>query len=232
MYDFTSQNKHKTQKINWLKTTIWIVVSIILLFVITIPWRRYVFNKNISQGDDFLAQQKYTEAYVEYQKAGLLQVDDQKAGDRLKLAKDSASNVLVLQQFLQCNNYSDLLKLIDDANSKVCNLAADRALINNNLPEVAKINLEFCANSGPRDDQSWLFLGLADLKLADSDHEFSDLKPGFRQQAANAFAKAYTANPLNKTAIVDSISIEKTIGDRTKVDYWQNLLDNLNKISQ
>ena len=44
------------------------------------------------------------------EKAGLLKIDDKKASDRQKLAKDSAENISVMRKFLAENNYSDLLR--------------------------------------------------------------------------------------------------------------------------
>lgn len=222
----------KDNQKKFIKIILSIIIAIILIFVVTIPWRKYVFNKNISQGNDFLAEQKYTDAYVKYQKAGLLQIDSEKAESRQKLAKNGAGDILVLRQFLTDNNYSDLLKLVDDANSKICKIDVDRALIEKKMSEVAIVNLKFCANDGPRDYQSWIFLGLANLKLADSNHMFADMKPNFRQQAANAFAKAYQVDPINKSAIEYSISTNKLIGNQSEVDRWQKLLDNLNRISE
>ncbi|MCX6810251.1 MAG: hypothetical protein NTY30_00730 [Candidatus Berkelbacteria bacterium] len=217
---------------NTIKIISWITIGIIFIFLVTIPWRKYVFNKNISQGDDFLTQQKYTDAYVKYQKAGLLKIDSGKALERQKLAKDSAKNALTLKPLLAENHNDDLLKLITDADSKICRLDTDRTLIEKNLAEIATINLEFCANNGPKDYQSWIFLGLANLKLADSSHMFAEFKPGFRQNAADAFAKAYLVDPINKSAIEYSISVNKILSNQSEVDRWQTILDNLNKISK
>ena len=222
-------------KYNWkklIKPAIWLVAGVILLFVITIPWRKYVFNRNIKQGDDLLTNQKYTDAYVKYQKAGLLQVDNQQAESRQKLAKDSAKDISVLKQFANDNNYADLSKLIGEANSNLCKLDADRALIENNLAGIAIVNLKFCLNDGPKDYQSGIFLGLAYLHLANDSHMFSEFKADFRLKAVDAFTKAYAIDPINKTALEDLVSTEKIIGNKQKVDYWQNLLDNLNKISE
>ncbi|MEI6144630.1 MAG: hypothetical protein WCP91_03480, partial [Candidatus Berkelbacteria bacterium] len=186
----------------------------------------------IKQGDDLLTSQKYTDAYVKYQKASLLQVDNEKAESRQKLAKDSAKDISVLKQFAGDNNYVDLSKLISDASSKICKPDIDRTLIENNLSGIAVINLKFCLNDGPKDYQNGIFLGLAYLHLANDSHMFSEFKPDFRLKAVDAFAKAYTIDPINKTALEDLVSTEKIIGDTNKVDYWQNLLDNLNKISE
>jgi len=205
---------------------------IVLIFVATIPWRRYVFNKNISAGDILLSEENFTDAYVKYQKAGLLQIDSKKATERQKLAKDSAKDFSILKGFLAYNKFDDVKKNVDSADSKVCNLQTDRALIDKNLAALAIINLKFCANAGPKDYQSWVFLGLANLKLANNDQMFFELKPSFRQLAAEDFEKAYYFNPINKEALNYLISTEKAIGDRDKVDYWQKILDNLNKISK
>ncbi len=215
-----------------LKTVFWIIIGLILFFALAIPWRNYVYKKNLSDGKNLLAERNYTLALVKFQKAQTLEPQNTDAKNLEKTTRDSAANILVLRSFLLDEKNNDLLKIIDRADSKICDLDFDKNLIENSMSDVAVVNLEFCANNGPGDYQSWVFLGLANAKLADNDQVFSELKPGFRQKAADAFAKAYTVDPINKTAIEDSISIEKLIGDKEKVDYWQKLLDNLNRISK
>lgn len=205
---------------------------IILILAVTIPWKNYIYRKNIADGKNLLAERNYTLALVKFEKASMLEISSSEAKNLQKLAKDSAGNILAMKNFLADEKKDDLLQLIDRADSKVCDLQFDRTLIDNDMPEVAKINLEFCANEGPKDYQSWIFLGLANLKLADNSRIFSELKPGFRQSAADAFAKAYAVDPVNKSAIEYSISTNKLIGNQSEVDRWQKLLDNLNKISE
>lgn len=216
----------------WLKIVFLIIVGAILIFVVTIPWRNYIFSKNIADGKNLLAERKYTQAYVKFQKAEVIEIKSADAETLEKLAKDSAGNLLDMRNFLADEKKTDLLALVDRANSKTCDLELDKTLIDKGLPEVAKINLEFCTTDGPKDYSSWLFLGLANLRLSESENIFKELKPGFRQQAADDFSKAYFIDPVNKTAILYAIEVNKIIGNQGEVDRWQKLLNDLSKISQ
>ena len=222
--------KYKYKKI--LKISFWIIGGLVLVFIATIPWRNYVYRKNIADGKGLLAERKYTQAYVKFQKAEAIEIKSADAETLEKLAKDSAGNLLAMRNFLADEKKTDLLALVDRANSKTCDLELDKTLIDKGLPEVAKINLEFCTTEGPKDYSSWLFLGLANLRLSESENIFKELKPGFRTQAADAFSKAYFVDPVNKTAIQYAIEVNKIIGNQGEVDRWQKLLDNLIRISQ
>ncbi len=222
--------KNKNNKI--LKLILLCLGAVVFLYLVTIPWRSYVYRQNIREGDDLLLGRKYTEALVHFQKAGFLEPSDKTSGERAELVQNSAKDIFALRDFLRDKNQVELLKLIDDANSKTCNLETDRTLIEKDLSQVAKINLEFCANNGPKNYDSWLFLGIANQKISENNYIFKELKPGHRQAAADAYAKAYAIDPINKTAIEYSISVNKIIGNQAEVDRWQKLLDNLNKISR
>lgn len=214
-----------------VKISLYIIAALVFLYLITIPWRGYVYRSEMKKGDDALVSRQYTLALVHYQKAELLKPTDKSAIDRQNLAQNSAKNILLLKDFFKEQNQNDLLALINSADSKTCNLETDRALIEKNLSQIAKINLEFCANDGSKNYDSWFFLGIANQKLSEDNYIFKELKPGLRQAAADAYAKAYAIDPINKTAIEYSITINKIIGNQSEVDRWQKLLDNLNKIS-
>ena len=241
--------KHKKT----IKILLLVIGALILLYLITIPWRSYTYRNEMKKGDDALASRQYTLALVHYQKAKILQPGDKSAENRAALAQSAAGDILIMRDFLKDRNQpvsaeapvsagpipdgraevgTDLLALINSADSKTCNLETDRALIEKGLSQVAKINLEFCTNDGPKNYDSWLFLGIANQKLAEDNYIFKELKPDYRQQAADAYERAYAVDPINKTAIQYAIAINKAIGNQSEVDRWQKLLDSLNKISQ
>ena len=215
-----------------IKILLLVVGGLIFLYLATIPWRGYIYRNEMKKGDDALAGRQYTLALVHYQKAEIIQPGDKSAENRAALAQSAAGDILIMQDFLKEQSQNDLLALINSADSKTCNLETDRTLIEKGLSQVAKINLEFCANFGPKNYDSWLFLGIANQKLSEDNYIFKELKPGYRQNAADAYAKAYAVDPINKTAIEYAIAINKAIGNQSEVDRWQKLLDSLNKISQ
>lgn len=215
-----------------IKIILLILTALVFLYLSTIPWRNYVSGQEMKKGDEALASQKYTLALVHYQKAKLLRPTDKSIADKQNLAQNSAKDILALKDFLAEKNQRDFLNLINSADSKTCNLETDRTMIEKNLSQIAKINLEFCANDGPKNYDSWLFLGLANQKLSEDNYIFKELKPGLRQAAADAYERAYAIDPINTTSIEYSISINKIIGNQAEVDRWQKLLDNLVKISK
>jgi tetratricopeptide (TPR) repeat protein len=214
-----------------IKITLLVIGALALFYLATIPWRNYIYRGQIDQGKNLLAELKYTDAMVKFEKAAVLKPFDPEPESLQKMTRDAAGNILIMKDFLSEQNQTDLLSLINSADSKTCNLETDRTLIEKNLPEIAKINLEFCAESGPKNYDSWLFLGLANQRLSESGEIFKEQKPGLRQAAADAYAKAYAIDPINKSAIEYLIKINKTLNNQSEVDRWQKLLDELNKIS-
>ena len=196
------------------------------------PWRNYIFQKNLADGKTLLSEQKYTEAYVKFEKAAILNPLNKKPNDLQALAKNSAADILSMWDFLHQENQNDLLALIDSADSKVCNLETDRILIEKDLAQVALINLKFCTSDGPKNYDSWLFLGVANQKLSEDNYIFKELKPGYRDAAITAFEQAYNADPISKTSLEYLISLHKIENNQEKVDYWQKLLDNLDRIEK
>jgi hypothetical protein len=216
----------------WLKISLYIFGALILLFLITIPWRNYIAKKNIADGDRLLTERKYTEAYVHFQKAKILSLSDKNAEDRAQLTVSASKDITKLKDFFKEQNQSDLLKVIDDASSKVCNLDTDRLMIERGLSQIAVINLNFCTTEGPKDYSSWLLLGVANLQVSEDSSIFKDDKPTYRKNAILAFEGAYKADPVNKTAIEYIISVHKSENNQKEVDRWQKLLDNLVEIEK
>jgi len=215
-----------------LKILLLIIGSLIFLYLVTIPWRAYVCRKNLEQGENLLVERKYTEAFVHFQKAEMLEPGDWKSKQRLELSKKAAKDILELRLLLKEKNQDELTQIISDADSKVCNLEADRVLIDKGLTQVALVNLKFCTSDGPKNYDSWLFLGITNQKLSGDNYIFKELKPDYRAEAKRAFEEAYKVDPIAKTAPEYLIELYKTDNNSEKVDYWQHLLDNLNKIEK
>jgi len=222
------KNKQKTI----IKNILFATAGLALFFLAIFPLRNYFINKNLHEGDELMAERKYTEAYVHFQKAQLLSFFNDRAKERAESTKEAAKDILKMQDFLQEKNNVDLLTLINKADSKTCDLEADKILIEDDLSQVAIINLKFCANDGPKDYSSWLFLGAASLQFSENNYIFKEQKPGLRKDAISAFEKAYAIDPIDKSAIKYLISTNKIENNQPEVDRWQKLLDNLNKIEK
>ena len=209
-----------------------ILISLVFFCLSSWPLRSYLFKRNIEEGDNLLKERKYTEAYVHFQKSAMLLPYNKDAEKKEELSKKAARNILELQNFLKEKNENDLLKLIEEANGKVCNLQKDQLLIDKELAQIAAINLKFCAEEGPKNYNSWMLYGIANLKNSQNNYIFKEYKPDFRREAARAFEEAYKVDPINKIALEYLVEVYKIENNQEKVDLWQNLLDNLNKIEK
>ncbi len=203
-----------------------VAAAIILIYVATIPWRNYVFSNLIKKGDELLSNLNYTEAYVNYEKAKLLAPARSEAKEKMDLAQKAVGDLRLIRDLLAEKN-PDLLQMIENAEQKSCDIEKDQKLIDNNYPQIAIINLEFCTADDRGDLQSWSQLGVAYLRYSESDKIFKEQKPELRQKARDAFEQAYYADPTQKLALENLVKINQIIGDDEKVDYWQKLLDNL-----
>jgi len=215
-----------------IKVTFLIIAGAVLLCLITIPWRVYVYRKNLEQGENLLVERKYTEAFVHFQKAEMLELGDLKSKQRAELSKKAAEDILELRTLLKDKNQADLLQIISAADSRVCNLETDRILIEKGLSQIALVNLKFCASEGPKNYDSWLFLGIANQKLSEDNYIFKELKPDYRRAAIAAFEEAYKTDPISRTPPEYLIALYKIENNQEKIDFWQKLLDNLDSIEK
>jgi len=144
----------------------------------------------------------------------------------MQLSKDAVLDITLIKELLGEKN-PDLLKVIELAEQKSCDLENDKLMIEKELSQIAATNLEFCANEGPQDYQSWLYLGIAYLDFSENNHIFKEQRGELRDKSISAFEKAYYADPTQKPALEYLIKVNKVNGNDEKVDYWQRLLDNL-----
>ncbi|TSC94425.1 MAG: hypothetical protein Athens101428_282 [Candidatus Berkelbacteria bacterium Athens1014_28] len=215
-----------------LKKSIWLALVMVAIFVLSFYYKNLVYQNLIADGDQNLAQRKYTLAYVDYQKADILQFFGDEAKKRQELAKSASGDILKLKPFLEekkINN--DLLSAINLSESKSCNLELDRKLISENYSQIAIINLNFCATEA-KDFDSYLFLGVANLEMSKNSDIFKEDKPTYRQKAASVFESAYKIDPLSKTTLNYLIEVNRLLEKSDQVDHWQKMLDNLDKIQQ
>jgi len=229
-----SDKKQKNPRVDSspiIRVTLLIFASLIIIYVATLPYRNYVTNNLISKGEKLLAERNYTLAYVNFEKAGLLSPWNKIAKERMQLSKDAALDITLIKELIGEEN-PDLLKVIELAEQKSCDLENDKLMIEKDLSQIATINLKFCANEGPKDYQSWLYLGIAYLRFSENNQIFKEQRSGLRDKSIIAFEKAYYADPTQKPALEYLVKVNKVNDNSEKVDYWQRLLDNLNSFSK
>ncbi|MFA5158250.1 MAG: hypothetical protein WC451_03660 [Patescibacteria group bacterium] len=214
------------------KRKLLITAAVVVIFIfVSIPWKNYVYKKNISDGRNLLLQGGYTSAFVKFEKAKMLGPNSSEASSLSDLSKASASDARKIKELTGVENSNDVFALIDRADLKICDLEFDKKLIGESKSDIAKINLTFCSQNSPGYD-ALITLGVANIRLSEDGDIFKELKPGLRKEAAAAFAAAYEIDPINKTAIEYAIEINKVIGDQKEVDHWQSILDKLENIKK
>jgi hypothetical protein len=209
-----------------IRITLLILASLIIVYVATLPYRNYVTNNLINKGEKLLAERNYTLAYVNFEKSSLLSPKNKITKERMQLSKDAALDITLIKELLGEEN-PDLLKVLELAEQKSCDLENDKLMIEKELSQIAAINLEFCANEGLKNYESWLYLGIAYLKFSENNQIFKEQRGVLRDKSIVAFEKAYYADPTQKPALEYLVKVNKVSGNDEKVDYWQRLLDNL-----
>lgn len=204
-------------------------IVVVIFILISFPWRNYVYEKNVRDGKALLLNGKYTSAFVKFEKAKMIKPVSDEASNLKNISKESAEDARNLRKI--GDGSDEVIKLIDRADAKICDLEFDRKLITEGKSDIAKINLLFCSENAATYD-GLISLGVANIRLSESPDIFKELKSVLRKQAAAAFAKAYEIDPINKTAIEYGVEINKVIGDQKEVDRWQKLLDNLVNIQK
>ena len=207
-----------------------IIASIIIIYVLTTPYRNYLSKNLISKGEEMLVERKYVSAYVNFLKASILAQNKKDSEQKMALSKKASEDIGAIKNILQ-NKNPDLYKLLEISEQKSCDLENDKLMIEKDLSQIAIINLKFCAEEGPKNYESWLYLGSAYWQLSESDQIFKEQKPNLRDRSISAFEQAYYTDPTKKSALEKLIELNKITGNQEKVDYWQRLLDNLGRFS-
>jgi len=230
LYTNKNQRAPKFDSSQIIRIILLIFASIIIIYIATLPYRNYVTNNLIEKGEKLLTERDYTLAYVNFEKASLLSPKNKTAKERMQLSKDAALDITLIKELLNEEN-PDLLKVVELSEQKSCDLENDKLMIERELSQIAVINLEFCANEGLKDYESWLYLGIAYLRFSENNQIFKEQRSGLRDKSIVAFEKAYYADPTQKPALEYLVKVNKVSNNGEKVDYWQRLLDNLNRFS-
>lgn len=231
LYTNKKQKASRFDSSQIIRIILLILASLIIIYVATLPYRNYVTNNLINKGEKLLAERNYTLAYVNFEKASLLSPRNKIAKERMQLSRDAVLDITLIKELLGEKN-PDLLKVIELAEQKSCDLENDKLMIEKELSQIATTNLEFCANEGLKNYESWLYLGIAYLKFSENNQIFKEQRSGLRDKSIVAFEKAYYADPTQKPALEYLVKVNKINGNDEKVDYWQRLLDNLNSFSK
>lgn len=188
------------------------VVLLVLIFVIFKPLR--IFSKRfVIKGDQYLLEQKYVSADLEYDKALMLDPDNKIIKQRKNLVRDGSSNIIYLIDFYKENNDEKALSFFESANAFPKNeteaLKLSKQLMKDGQYQMAIIPAKTATEMDPDYGDAWLYLSIANLKVSQMLELLPAVKNQYLDQAKEAFNKAKELNPENENVM----SLEKTLGE-------------------
>jgi|GEM_PF-746870 len=197
------ENKNQlTLSISWAFFLKWILIILIIflsLDVITKPIKRHWANNYVKRGDGYLLQKKYLTADLQYQKALFLDKNNTTAKTEQKLADNAMSDVMVLESFYRQNNSaaeSDNFNLIKTkpATAELATAQA-KGLIEKEEYQLAIYPAETATKLDKTYRDGWLYLGIANLRVAQNVEMTKIIRQGYLNNAKTA---------LNRASSIDS----------------------------
>ena len=178
------------------------LILILAIYFLTRPLRSKSAKNYISQGDSFLAENKYVSADLQYEKASILDSGNNTAKERRILADSASKNVEILKNFYQENNYPDQLNNLEKAES-VPQKATDSVLLSKRLIEngqyqLAAISAKNATEMASNYRDAWVYLGLSDKEIAQKVELKPDVVSAYLAESNDAFAKVKQLDPEYK----------------------------------
>ncbi len=182
-----------------------IILLLICCFVVSLVTKplRIKWSKNyVVSGDSYLAQKKYLHAEVEYKKSLFLYWKNDTANQKLALAQNAETNVLLLKDFYQTTNKSEFdllnntIKLPDTSVTAVKNC---KDLIGKNEYQLAIIAAQNAVEMDKNYRDAWVYLGIANLETAEFTELTTKNQEKYLADAKSAMEKASTLDPEYQT---------------------------------
>lgn len=187
-----------------LKWLLIIAIIFVVLFLITSPLRGRAAKKYIDSGDEYLAQQKYLSAELEYNKALLLSPGNLEASEHKILADKTSKNILEFKSYQNFSIFDSINKEIDTATgfpeSQSAAIKLSKKLIEEKKFQLAIIPAKTALEMDKEYRDAWLYLGIANLKISEQVELRPEIKSGYVNAAKEAFNKTLELDFDNQTA--------------------------------
>ena len=187
----TDQAQKKSYRLLWMISLFAIII--IGAFFLTKPVRISKANNYLESGDNYLINKEYLKAYLEYQKAIILDKNS-KATERLDLTDKAMKDVMVLKDFYTEKGQDDQIKLLEEA-SAIPQNESDAAKTSKKLLEqkeyqLAAVAAETAVEMDKEYRDGWLYLGISNLKCAENLELKASIRTIYLDAAKNALEKA------------------------------------------
>lgn len=193
-----SLNNPSKNNYPFLRWLIILLIAILAIYFLTKPLRISSANHYIESGDRYLLQKAYLKADLEYQKALTLN-NNQDAIERKSLVSKAMQNVSSLNDFYINKNATAELNLLNEA-SAVPKTESDavkesKKLIEQKEYQLAIIPAKTAIEMDRNYRDSWLYLGIANLKCAEYLELRSEVKSQYLSSAKDALDTALRLDP-------------------------------------
>lgn len=177
------------------------LVTILILFLATIPVRVRSSKNYVKKGDQFLAEKRYLSAELAYRKALTLQSNNKDASERIQLSNWAAVDVTRLKDFYNNNGFSSqgeaLKKASDFPENEVAAVKNARDLIEKGEYQLAILPASIATEMDGEYRDAWLYLGIANLKAVQNLEIKTEDKESYLAKAKEALNKAMEIDPNN-----------------------------------
>lgn len=187
--------------IKWLLI---ITLAFFALKLITGPIRKSWSNNYLKSGNNFLLQKRFLSAELEYRKAIFL-YKNKKAEEQTELAKKAEGNVLALRVFYKQENFGIGIDLVEKADlvpkSAVLGAKYSKELLEKDEYQFAAIAAKQATEMNPAYRDGWLYLGIANYKIASEVEIGMEAKKNYLDLAEKALNRAKTLDPEYKSTL-------------------------------
>ncbi|MCX6808342.1 MAG: hypothetical protein NTW50_01580 [Candidatus Berkelbacteria bacterium] len=182
-----------------LKWILILAITIVTIELMTKPFRAAWSKNYTAAGDQLLIQKKYLSASLEYEKALFLNKDNATSKNHLALAQAAQKNVMALKDFFQNQKISIETTSVTAANQKFTDAIAAtkeaKSLIEKEEYQMAIVPATNATVLDPKNRDCWLYLGIANLRVAQNVELSRENVNKYLDNAKTAFNTAKTLDP-------------------------------------
>lgn len=196
------QKKSSALLLKFLKWFLLVLIFLFLILVASQPLRGKIANNYLDSGDNFLIQKQYLRADLEYQKALILSPRNNDTKQRRVFVKDTAGNILEMKELSNSKNLSQLLEKIqlatDFPDDETAAVKLARKFIEESEYQLAILPAKTATEMDPDYVDAWVYLGIANLKVATLIQLWPDVKDKYLLDSKMAFSKVSELDPSYK----------------------------------
>lgn len=146
-----------------------VIIAILVILLSASVLRSPVYAKLIKSGDEYLEQEEFVKAVVEYKKAQFVK-NTVEVNEKLELSNDAQKDILKIEPLIREKNDIEELNLLSTAKSVPKSeyeaVLNSKKLIEDNRPMFSVIAAKTAVEMNRNYLYSWLYLGISHLECA------------------------------------------------------------------